>query len=106
MIKEDLWCGYCGCQEFIEHKDPRHGDDSRYSSWECCWCHAWFELNDGYGYFTSSPPDMWENLPEKYSLNTGELIDDTKLPRTPEGIVRHSGNREELLEYLKSTQIK
>ena len=107
MIKKDLWCGYCGCKEFIEHKDPRHQDDSRYSSWECCWCHAQYEDNPGYGYFTSFwGVDANRDKEQKYSLNTGELIDDTKLPRTPEGIVRHSGNRAELLKYLERTQIK
>lgn len=106
MIKEDLWCGYCGTQDFIEQPHPEHLTDSRYSTWMCTKCKAIFEDNPGYGYFTI----YWGNNPQgslgEYSLNSGELMDDSKLPRTPEGIVRHSGSREELEKYLVRTQIK
>ena len=103
----NLWCGYCGTQDFIEHPNPEHPNDPQYSIWECVKYEAQYELNEGYGYFTT----YWgkdENMQkeEKYSLNTGELMDDNKLPRTPEGIVRHSGNRNELEAYLERTQIK
>jgi hypothetical protein len=74
-----------------------------YQSWECAHCHAWYEDNPGYGYFTSDPGEDFE---AKYSCCTGELIDESKLPRTPEGIVRHSGSREELQKYLDRTQVK
>lgn len=106
VFKEDLWCGYCGEKDFNEIPDVEHPNDSRYSEWECTNCHAVFEDNPGYGYFTTywgnnSPDDS-----EKYSLNTGELLDDSKRPRTPEGIVRHCGSQEELVGYLRATQIK
>ena len=106
MFKADLWCGYCGTQDFVEHKSHEHPDDPRYSIWECTKCAARFELNDGYGYFTT---DWGNNSPNdcgKYSLGTGELLDDSKRPRTPEGIMRHSGSKEELEKYLASTQIQ
>ena len=107
MIKEDLWCGYCGCNEFTEIPRPDHLTDSRYSTWECCWCHAEYEDNPGYGYFTVYwGVDANENKEPKYSLNTDELLDDTKLPRTPEGIVRNSDSREKLIAFLERTQIK
>ncbi len=107
MIKADLWCGYCGAQDFIEHKDHDHPNDSRYSTWECVNCEAQYQLNEGYGYFTTH----WgknENLDKKelYCLGTGELMDVTKLPRTPEGIMRHSGSKEDLEAYLVRTQVK
>lgn len=106
MFKEDLWCGYCGKRDFCEIPDSKHPDDSRYSSWECTSCKAVFEDNPGYGYYTIFWGDNEESSSSKYSLNTGKLLDDSKLPRTPEGIVRHSGSREELLKYLECTQIK
>ena len=107
MKKDDLWCGYCGKQDFVEHKNFEHLDDSRYSSWECTGCEAQYQLNDGYGYFTIHwGKDENEDKAGQYSLNTGELMDDTKLPRTPEGIVRHSSSRGELEKYLERTQIK
>lgn len=107
MIKKDLWCGYCGNQDFIELPDLGHPDDSGYSSWECTTCHASFADNPGYGYFTTFwGDDSNEDKEGKYSLNTGELLDASKLPRTPEGIVRHSDSKEELEKYLARTQIK
>ena len=107
MLKNDLWCGRCGTQDFIEHTKASHPNDSRYPVWECVTCEAAYELNDGYGYYTVHwGVDENLNKLEKYSLNTGKLMDDSKLPRTPEGIVRHSGSREELMEYLERTQVK
>lgn len=106
MFKEDLWCGYCGGRDFNEIPNVRHSNDPRYSSWECTNCRAVFEDNPGYGYFTSYWGDNSPNRAEKYSPNTGELLDDSKLPRTPEGIVRHSSSWEALEGYLASTQIK
>lgn len=106
MIKADLWCGYCGKNDFIELSDPEHPNDQRYSSWECVACGAIFEDNPGYGYFTTFWGRNSPNALGRYSLNTGKLLDDSKLPRTPEGIVRHSGSRGELEKYLERTQIK
>ncbi len=107
MIKNDLWCGYCRCQNFIELKHFKHPDDQRYSAWECTNCHAVFEDNPGYGYFTTHwGRDENRCKGEHYSLNTGESLDNAKLPRTPEGIVRHSSSREELESYLERTQVK
>ena len=106
MFKDNLWCGYCGTQDFRELVSPTHPNDSRYSAWQCTKCGAEFEDNPGYGYFTSFWGSNEQDTLEKYSLNTGELLDDSKLPRTPEGIVRHSDSREELEKYLVSTQIK
>ena len=103
MYKSDLWCCKCGAQDFIEHPDSRHPDDSEWSLWECTTCHAYFENNPGYGYFTSCPGEDYE---ERFSCCTGELLDDGKLPRTPEGIVRHSGSCEELVACLERTQVK
>jgi len=106
MIKKGLWCGYCGTQDFTEIPNPRYPTDSRYSVWECTKCRALFELNDGYGYFTT----YWgNNLPGTlggFCLNSGERLVNSKLPRTPEGIVRHSGSEKELRDYLDRTQIK
>ncbi len=96
MFKEDLWCGYCGGKYF----------EVKRSSWVCTSCGATFEDNPGYGYFTSHWGSNGPNAPERYSSNTGESLNDSMLPRTPEGIVRHSDSREELEEYLESTQIK
>ena len=107
MIKSDLWCGYCGGKDFIEHPDPRRPNDPRYSRWGCTNCHAEFEDNPGCGYFTVHwGIDENKRAEDKYSLNNGELLDDSRLPRTPEGIVRHSGSRRELEKYLARTQIK
>jgi len=107
MIKGDLWCGYCGTQDFIEHKDPEHFNDSRYSTWECVSCEAQYQLNEGYGYFTLHwGKDENLNKEDKYCLGTGEPMDDSKLPRTPEGIMRNSSTKEELEAYLERTQIK
>ena len=106
MLKNDLTCGYCGCKEFIEHPDFKYPTKSEWSQWECCWCHALFEDNPGYGYFTVDLGCNPEGIKEKYSLNTGELLDNLKLPRTPEGIVRHCGSKEELKKYLARTQKK
>lgn len=90
MVKEDLWCGYCGTKDFIEHPDALYPDDSRCSQWECLECGAVFEDNPGYGYFTVHWGNNEESAGEKYSLGTGELLNDSKLPRTPEGIMRNS----------------
>ena len=106
MYKSDLWCGYCGKQDFNEHVNRHHPNDSRYSSWECTNCHAIFEDNPGYGYFTTFWGNNEDHSLGEYSLNTGELLDDDKLPRTPEGIVRHSDSREKLVAYLERTQVK
>lgn len=102
--KDDLWCGYCGTQEFI----VRPGIPKRlhWVQWECVLCHALYEDNSGYGYFTAD----WGNNPAgtlgRYCLNSGELIDESKLPRTPEGIVGHSGSQERLEAYLGRTQVQ
>jgi len=85
VFKKDLWCGYCGTQDFIELPDLRHPGDSRYSGWECVACRATFEDNPGYWYFTTYWGDNDECDEGKYSLNTGETLDDGKPPRTPEG---------------------
>ncbi len=107
MIKKDLWCGYCGTQDFTEQPDSEHPKDNRYSMWECTKCHAIFELNEGYGYFTSYWGDNSSSgTASRYSLSPGKLLDDTKLPRTPEGIMRNSGSREKLEAYLARTQVK
>ena len=108
MIKNDLWCGYCGSQDFTELKDSEHPDDPEYSMWECTACKAIYQNNPGYGYFTVhwGKDSNMKMLGDKYSLNTGELMDESKLPRTPEGIVRHSGSKKELEAYLEKTQIK
>jgi len=106
MYKEDLWCTKCGTQEFIErHGSGIHSDTHPewYYCWECIHCHAGFEDNLGYGYFASWPGEDYE---KKFSCGTGDLVDDSKLPRTPEGIVRHCGSKEELENYLERTQIK
>lgn len=105
-FKADLWCAYCRGQDFIEHPRPGHENDPRYSEWECTNCHAIFEDNPGYGYFVSYWGDNPEASDTKYSSNTGEELNDSKLPRTPEGIMRHSSSREELEAYLDRTQIK
>ena len=57
MIKKDLWCTYCGTQDFIERKDNEHPEDSNYSDWERSNCHAGFRDNPGYGCYTTWPPD-------------------------------------------------
>ena len=108
MIKEDLWCGYCGTQDFKEYPDDKHPNDSRYSQWECLTCEAIYELNEGYGYYTIhwGRNDLSKGGTDKYSLGTGALMDESKLPRTPEGIVRHSDSKEKLKAYLDRTQIK
>jgi len=106
MFKSDLWCGYCGKKDFTEIPDLDHFDDSRYSKWECNNCYAGYELNEGYGYYTSWPYAEGFIPVGDFSLNTGELMDDSKLPRTPEGIMRNSFNQGELLAYLKRTQVK
>ena len=101
-----LWCGYCRGQDFDELPDSGHPEDSRYSAWRCTNCGAEYEDNPGYGYFTT----FWGRNSEfslgRYSLNTGELLDDSKLPRTPEGIVRHSDSAAQLQAYLERTQVK
>ena len=106
MHKNDLWCCKCGTQEFIECI-PEHAKSREhpewYASWECIYCGAGFEDNPGYGYFTAWPG---KNYNEKFSCCTGEPIDGSKLPRTPEGIVRHSGCKAELESYLARTQVK
>ena len=104
--KKDLWCGYCGTQDFKEVPDSEHPDDSRYSCWECTTCGAEFEDNSGYGYFTVDWGRNSEGTIGTYCLNSGELLHDTKLPRTPEGIVRHCWSKEDLRGYLLRTQIK
>lgn len=105
-LKSNLWCGYCGTQDFIEHKDSRCPEDSEYSIWECSSCHATYENNPGYGYFTVDWGGNSPDTPDRYCLNSGELLDDSKLPRTPEGIVRHCDSEEELRVYLARTQVK
>src|ERR1035437_4186819 len=82
--KDDLHCTYCGSQDFMEIPNPSHSKDIRYSTWECTKCRAEYENNEGYGYFTSYWGDMGESAPELYSLSTGKLLDDSKLPITPE----------------------
>lgn len=106
MFKKDLWCGYCGTREFKEVPDARHPGDSRYSIWSCIYCSAEYEDNPGYGYFTTSWGSNKPGTLGKFCLNSGELLDKTKLPRTPEGMLRHSRTGEELEEYLSRTQIK
>jgi len=99
MKQDNLWCGYCGTQEFIHLERTEHLRET----WECTNCHAGFEDNPGYGYFTSWPGSIEQDL---YCLSSGELLDNSKLPRTPEGIVRYSSSRDELQSYLDRTQIK
>ena len=99
MIKKDLWCGYCGTQDFIGH-------ESKWGKWECIHCHAIYEDNPGYGYFTSDWGDNEPYTLGKHCLNSGEMLDDSKLPRTPEGIVRNSDSHEKLKKYLMETQVK
>jgi len=84
----------------------QHAGDSRYSTWGCANCGAEYELNDGYGYFTTFWGENSEATCGAYSLATGAPIDDTKQPRTPEGIVRHSGSMVELKAYLDRTQVQ
>jgi hypothetical protein len=103
-VDEQPYCSYCGGHDMIEHVDEKHKLDQRYSSWECVKCHAWFEDNPGYGYFTSFPGDLGDNAEDKFSCNTGLPIDKTKRWRTPEGIVRNSGSQEKLEKYLNETQ--
>ena len=111
MIKVDLWCSYCGTKYFTEHSGKgRYAKEHPewYSTWECNNCGAEFQDNPGYGYFTT----FWgkfpqtSDTPEKYSCCTGELLDETKQPRTPEGLVRSSISKEEMEKYLARTQIK
>jgi len=106
MIKDDLWCGYCRGKDFTEIRDPAHLDNQAYSRWECTNCEAVYEDNPGYGYFTTYWGNNEEGSVGKYSLATGEPLDDAKLPRTPEGLMRHSGSKEQLEAYLGRTQIK
>ena len=74
MIKPDLQCSYDGSQDFTEIHDPKHPNDSRYSAWECNKCHARFEDNPGYGYFTSFWGDQTSDTSFKFNPNkeTGE----------------------------------
>jgi len=101
MYKEDLWCGYCGVKEFYEVPGESKG-----SCFVCVNCKASFEENPGYGYFTTHWGTNSHHTCGKYSLGTGELLDPDKLPRTPEGIVRHSDSLKELEDYLERTQIQ
>ena len=107
----DLWCGFCGTQDFTEHTAAESG----HTRWECNKCGAGYELNHGYGYFTVESFRGDAHYGDRdnagdgfgiYSLGTGELMDDTKLPRTPEGIMRATYSEEGIGAYLKRTQIK
>ena len=106
MHKNDLWCCRCGTQEFIEDI-PEYARNKKhpewYASWECTHCHAGFQDNPGYGYFAAWPG---EDYNEKFSCCTGEIVDENKMLRTPEGIIRHSDSKAELESYLARTQVK
>lgn len=72
MIVEGLQCAYDANRDFVEVPNQRHPNDSRYSAWECTKCHALFEDNPGYGFFTSFWGENGSGADFKYNPNVEE----------------------------------